>query len=170
MAHGHESAGRAVLERELAWLASLPADQQRTAFVRFERAQALYAADLGDSARAIVEILVHERPEDANYAGLLGVLAAQRGERAEAERLDSALSRLERPLCTAVFWRACIAARLGHRDQAVAFLARGRTQGLWLFQNAQNRQFWHILGPHVEPSFTAMRGYPPFDELVRPKG
>jgi hypothetical protein len=169
-AHGYPREGRAVLDRELAWLASRPAAEQATEFVRFERAQTLYAADLVDSSRVVVEQLNREDPKNENYAGLLGVLAAQRGDRAEAERLDGVLAGLERPRGTAAFWRACIAARLSDRDLAVAHLERARSQGNSLFQNAMDRTYWHILGPHVEPSFAALRGYPPFEALVRPKG
>jgi tetratricopeptide (TPR) repeat protein len=169
-AHGHASEGRAVLDWELAWLASRPTAEQATEFVRFERAQTLYAAGLVDSSRVLVEELNRADPKNENYAGLLGVLAVQRGDHPEAERLDSVLAGLERPRGTAAFWRACIAARLSDRDQAMAHLERARALGNSLFQNAMDRTYWHILGPHVEPSFAALRGYPPFEALLRPKG
>ena len=168
--HGHEREGRAVLDREMAWLASRPAEEQTNDYVRFEWAQTLYAAGFGDSARRVAEPLARAHPRNANYLGLIGVLAAQRGDRSQAEQTDSALRALEEPLSTAAFWRAGIAARLGDRARAVAFLSRARSEGWWLFQNALNRRYWNILGPHVEPSFEALRGYGPFEALVRPKG
>lgn len=169
-AHGHQREAAAVLARTLAWLATRPPAELASDYVRFERAQTFYAAGRPDSARQLVEPLARSHPENADYVGLLGVLAALDGDHAGAERADTLLSALERPLGTAAFWRACIAARLGERDRAVDLLARARTQGQWLFQNAMNRRYFHVLGAHVEPSFDHLRGYAPFDALVRPKG
>ncbi len=71
---------------------------------------------------------------------------------------------LERPLGRgqALYWRACIAALLGERDTAVDLLARALDAG-YVYQV-------RFLDAHVEPSFVALRGYPRFQELLRPKG
>ena len=94
----------------------------------------------------------------------LGALAAQRGDRAEAARIDRLLVTLERPLGRgqATYWRACIAALLGERDAAVDLLARALEAG-YVYQV-------RYLNAHVEPSFAALRGYPRFQKLLRPKG
>ena len=56
-------------------------------------------------------------------------------------------------------WRARIAAVLGDRGEAVRLLGQaiddGRPYGLWL---------------HRDPDFEALRSFPPFEELVRPRG
>src|SRR3989475_237528 len=148
----------------LAWPAGRRAGEQAQDARRFERAQAYYAAGYADSARAIAAVLARAHPMHEQYAGLLGVLAAQRGDRAEAARLDRLLITLERPLGRgqALYWRACIAALLGERDPAVDLLARALDAG-YVYQV-------RFLDAHVEPSFVALRGYPPFRELLRPKG
>ncbi len=163
-AHGDSVAARLALARTLAWHASRPAAEQAQDALRFERAQAYYAAGYADSARAIAADLASAHPMHEQYAGLLGVLAAQRGDRAEAARLDRLLITLERPLGRgqALYWRACIAALLGERDPAVDLLARALDAG-YVYQV-------RFLDAHVEPSFVALRGYPPFRELLRPKG
>src|SRR2546427_882939 len=163
-AHGDSAAARIALDRTLAWHASRPATELATASLRFERAEAYYAAGYADSARAIAADLARAHPNNEQYAGLLGVLAAQRGDRAEAARLDRLLVGLERPLGRgqAGYWRACIAARLGERDTAVDLLIRALDAG-YVYQV-------RFLDVHVDPSFAALRGTPRFQALLRPKG
>jgi len=163
-AHGDSAAARTVLSRLLAWHASRPAAEQAEESQRFERAQTYFAAGHVDSARVIAEQLHDAHPQSEQFAGLLGVLAAQRGDRAEAARFDRLLVALERPLGRgqATYWRACIAALLGERDTAVDLLARALDAG-YVYQV-------RFLNAHVEPSFAALRQYPRFQELLRPKG
>ena len=163
-AHGDSVAARVALARTLAWHASRPGAEQAQQAMRFERAEAYYAAGYADSARAIAADLARAHPNNEQYAGLLGVLAAQRGDRAEAARLDRLLVGLERPLGRgqAGYWRACIAARLGERDTAVDLLIRALDAG-YVYQV-------RFLDVHVDPSFAALRGTPRFQALLRPKG
>jgi len=163
-AHGDSVTARAVLGRTLAWHGSRPRAEQATEPLRFERAQTYYAAGHGDSARAIATDLARAHPQNDQYAGLLGALAAQRGDRTEAARIDRLLVTLERPLGRgqAIYWRACIAALLGERDNAVDLLARALDAG-YVYQV-------RFLDAHVDPSFAALRGTPRFQELLRPRG
>ena len=163
-AHGDSTAARIALARTLAWHASRPAREQAQEPLRFERAETYYAAGHPDSARAIAAALARAHPKNEQYAGLLGVLAAQRGDRAEAARLDQLLVTLERPLGRgqAIYWRACIAALLGERDTAVDLLKRALDAG-YVYQV-------RFLDAHLEPSFAALRAYPRFQDLLRPKG
>ena len=163
-AHGDSAAARTVLGRALAWLASRPAAEQATEFARFERAQAHYAAGHSDSARTIAAALARAQPQNEQYAGLLGMLAARRGDRTEVARIDRLLTTLERPLGRgqATYWRACMAALLGERDTALDLLARALDAG-YVYQV-------RFLNVHVEPSFAALRDDPRFQELSRPKG
>jgi len=163
-AHGDTVGGRAVLRRLLAWHASRPRSEQATASLRFERAQAYFAAGHTDSARVIAEQLHRAHPRSEQYAGLLGALAARRGDHAEAARIDGLLATLEGPFTRgqATYWRACIAALLGERDRAVDLLARALDAGFVYPVR--------YLDVHIEPSFTALRTYPRFQALVRPRG
>jgi DNA-binding SARP family transcriptional activator/TolB-like protein len=164
-AHGDSGAARIALGRALAWHANRPAAEKATEHLRFERAQTLYAAGRGDSARAIVEDLRRAHPSEEQYAGLLGVLAAQRGDRAAAVTMDRMLDGRERRhgRGQATYWRACIAARLGHRDDAVHLLKRALAEG-FVF----NALFF--MSAHVEPSFATLRSDPRFQQLLRPTG
>jgi hypothetical protein len=108
--------------------------------------------------------LIRAHPRSAHYAGLLGTLAAQRGDRPEAARIDRLLAGMERSFGRgqASYWRACIAAQLGERDAAVDLLGRALDAG-YVYQV-------RFFDAHVEPSFATLRGYPRFEMLLRPKG
>jgi len=164
-AHGDRDAASQALARTLAWHASQPDTEQATEYNRFERAQTYNAAGHADSARAITEALAGAHPQNEQYAGLLGVLAAQRSDRAAASSIAERLVGLERPYQRgqSTYWRACIAAKLGRRDEAVELLRRALAEG-YVFNSL------FFFSAHVEPSFATLRGYAPFEALLRPKG
>jgi hypothetical protein len=58
--------------------------------------------------------------------------------------------------------RACIAAQRGDRDGAVALLRVALAHG---FSNRASTGFLHVFA-FLEP----LHGYPPFEELIAPKG
>jgi predicted Zn-dependent protease len=133
-----------------------------TEALRFERAEAYLAAGYMDSARVIAEQLHRVRPQSGEYAGLLGELAARRGDRDEAGRIDRLLTTFDGAFerGQATYWRACIAALLGERDRAVDLLARALDAG-YVYPA-------RYLDVHIEPSFTTLRTDPRFQRLVRP--
>jgi tetratricopeptide (TPR) repeat protein len=136
-----------------------------------ERADPLYQERLGhllilagrdDEARPIFEALSRggELPHLWLAAGPLGVLAARRGDRAEAlrqsARIESQLARYEYGEGTV--WQAVVAAQLGNLDDATALYRRALREGLYL----ENDQ---LIRPDLDP----LRSHPPFQELVRPR-
>ncbi len=82
-------------------------------------------------------------------------------DHAPSRALSEKLRSLKRPYLHSEHtrWRAAIAAQLGDKDEAVDLLreafAQGQPYGIWLHRDAT-----------LEP----LRGYPPFEDLVRPKG
>jgi len=91
--------------------------------------------------------------------GTLARLAARQGKRAEALRYDQLLaSRGEPP-----YGRATIASLLGDREGAVRLLEEARARG---------RQYWlaSAWNVHNDPSFAALRDYPPYQRFLRPRG
>lgn len=164
-AHGDTAASAFALTWTLAWHATQPAAQRATEYLRFERAQTYYAAGRNEDARAIADSLARAYPEKEPYTGLVGVLAAQRGDRAEAASANRRLIGLERRYARgqSSYWRACIAATLGQREEAVELLRRALAEG-YVFNG------FFFLSAHLEPAFAALRDYAPFEELLRPKG
>ena len=162
-AHGYPDGSREVLQRALIWLDSRPMEEQATEASRFDRLQTLYAARRWDLARTIAEQLAKEHPNNVNYRGILGALAAVRGDRETAVRADSILATHQGPFVRGLptYWRACIASQLGERARAVTLLIQADGEGLSLFL---------VQSYHADPSFERLTDYAPFQEFLRPKG
>ena len=92
--------------------------------------------------------------------------------RAEALQVSEELGRCDRQRCTGdlnpglpTVLRAEIAALLGDRDGAVALLRQ--VYGVTVIAAPQRTD---LTNPHYHFLFESLRGYPPFEELLRPKG
>lgn len=162
-AHGYPDGSRAVLQRALAWLDSRPSEEQVTEASRFDRLQTLYAMRRWEQARPIADQLANEYPNNVSYQGMLGALAAVRGDPETAVRADSVLATHQGAFVRGLptYWRACIAAQLGERARAVTLLIQADAEGLNLF---------FIQSYHTDPSFERLTDYAPFQEFLRPKG
>jgi hypothetical protein len=76
-------------------------------------------------------------------------------------RISEELAKLERPLYLGdrLYWQACIASLLGEKERAVALLKEAFSQGLEYSVNI-----------HRDIALEPLWDYPPFKELLRPKG
>jgi serine/threonine protein kinase/tetratricopeptide (TPR) repeat protein len=128
---------------------------------RFPLAQAFYLAERLQESRALFEELFKEEPENIDFMGYLGTLAARLGDEEEALRISEELKNIDRPYLFGVhtYWRACIASPLGNNPKAVKLLTEAFNQGLGYGVYLHNN-----IG--LEP----LRDYPPFQELIKPKG
>ena len=160
-AHGEREAAQEAANRAIAWYTAQPAKQQETEAQRYGLAQALYQAGRWSEAGALFQVLAADKPDNVDYKGHLGVLAARTGDRAAAMRISEALGSLERPYLSGqhLYWQARIAAVLGERERAVTLLRNAYAEG---------RR--HDASVHAEMDFESLRDYPPFRELLRPKG
>jgi tetratricopeptide (TPR) repeat protein len=116
----------------------------------------LWLAERRDEARALMERAFEIQPTSWIVQGFRGLTAASTGDREVAEAMDRRLEAFDDPyLRSMVIWfRACIAAQLGERERAVELL-----------HEAPGRAFELHASPYLEP----LHGYPPFEELCRPK-
>jgi tetratricopeptide (TPR) repeat protein len=161
-AHGNRAAAIEVAQRAIDWLMDRPAEEAATRAHRARLAAAYYRAERWDEARALYEQLAQEFPGRIFYRGALGTLAARRGDREEALRISDALVGLTGPydFGEEFYWRADIAALLGERDRAVSLLRDAFARGFPFSQ----------YNPHADKDLESLRDYPPYQELVRPKG
>jgi DNA-binding SARP family transcriptional activator/TolB-like protein len=158
IAHGQSAAGAALLDRSVAWYESRPAaDRER---LRFGHAVSLYVAGAWDESRALLLELETEYPNSIGVHAYLGALAARRGDRDEAERISEWLLRpgVKYLRGEHTYARARIAALLGEREHAVSLLGEAFSQGLQ-----------HSPVFHREQDLASLRGYPPFEALMRPR-
>jgi tetratricopeptide (TPR) repeat protein len=185
-AHGHPQAALQVATRAVDWLRSRPPAERAKESYRPALANALYSAERWDEARAIFQELSAEHPIAAgykgppeaqtsrdhvseslrisraiDYLGALGTLAARRGDRREALRISDELARIDRPFLYGrhTYWRANIAALLGEKEQAIDLLRESFAEG--------NSYDVHL---HRDMDFEPLWDYPPFIELLKPKG
>jgi tetratricopeptide (TPR) repeat protein/TolB-like protein len=186
-AHGHREAAAEIAARAVDWLRHRPPAEQGREPYRPALALALYVAERWEEARPIYRELAELHPPSSgypgppgtqmvggatrvrnrlrsgaiDYLGVLGAIAARRGERSEAQRISDQLGRIDLPYTFGqpTYWRACIASLLGDRQRGVDLLRDAIAQG-----DSYNVDL------HSDPDLEPLRGYPPFVELLRPKG
>ena len=176
-AHGHAAAADTMLAQARDWLAARPpaeaaseAHQVRVALVAYT------AGRLVDAQREFERLAARGGPgrsgsvggaavmgdawDQMDYLGYVGAVAARQGNRDQALRVVQTLERVTRPYLFGrpTVWRARIAALLGERDGAVALLREAFAKG-----------YPHAHALHTDLAFEALRDYPPFQELLRPK-
>jgi len=160
-AHEHPEAALTFLERLLAYLQESPAEVRATPSHRSQLFRALYGLERWDEAQAIAEELAQEQPSNPDHIAKLGNLAARRGQREEARRVSERLAAMEIPYDRgrSTYLRACIAALLGERDEAIRLLREAHGLG-WPFS----------IELHRNPDLETLRDYPPYEDFVRLKG
>jgi tetratricopeptide (TPR) repeat protein len=155
--HTRVVAAREWANRAIAWYHEQPDPSAYGIWL----ANAYRLAERWEEARIILEELAAEDPGEVEYLGKLGTLAVRTGDERQARELFDTLHNLDRPYLEGehTYWCACIAALLGDRERAVALLRQAVSQGL---VNPDEAFLEMDLGP--------LRDYPPFQELIRPKG
>jgi tetratricopeptide (TPR) repeat protein/TolB-like protein len=169
-AHGHREASLKMAGRAVEWSRSRTGEEARREDVRAGLADALYHAERWEEARTAFSALAAEYPDNLNYKARLGALSARRGDRAEAERAAEALRKLETPylLGNHTTRAARIMALLGDQEHAVALLREAVAQGAGSAEEPDSYGYAFIFRHAID--LEPLRGYPPFEELIKPKG
>ena len=178
-AHGGPEAAHAMLQRTIEWYRGrLSADPEQVD-LRYGLASCLYLVGRWDQAREIAERLVAEIPDsgapwrgvgtasDFDFVGLLGVIAARKGDREEAGRMSQRLAALRTPFTIGhpTLWRARIATLLGDQERAVGLLRNAISEGLMPLDLAEG--VGYAMWLHRDADLESLRGYPPFEDLLR---
>jgi serine/threonine protein kinase/tetratricopeptide (TPR) repeat protein/TolB-like protein len=180
-AHGDRAAALRMAERAVEWRRAQPSAEQSKHMFQHVLALTLYFAERWDESREISERLLARYPlvpkrddlrggdtpetvrvtRAIGYLGRLGALAARRGDRQEAKRVAQVLAGIERPFLFGehTLRRARIAALLGDRERAVGLLRDAFAQG-----------YARGVDIHRDPDLEPLRGYAPFEELIKPRG
>ncbi|HSP94053.1 MAG TPA: serine/threonine-protein kinase [Thermoanaerobaculia bacterium] len=159
-AHGHREASLRMAERAVAWFRAQP--DAAAAGYRLGLLAALAYAERSAESKAIADALLAESPNDSYRLARVGSSAAHLGDTARARQVEASL-RDRKEDCTnrgeGAFLQAVIAAQLGEKERAVALLRDAFAQG-YPFSIEIHRDI------DIEP----LRGYRPFEELMKPKG
>jgi tRNA A-37 threonylcarbamoyl transferase component Bud32/tetratricopeptide (TPR) repeat protein/TolB-like protein len=159
-AHGHRDASLRVAERAVQWFTAHPPTERTGSGYKFGFAQTLYLAEQWEGARALFEESAPSDAPDVNIQGFLGVLAARRGDRAEALRISGQLEGMADPYDFGrdVYWQACIASQLGELDRAMVLLREAYARG---------RMFSVLL--HTDMDLEPLRDHPEYEAFIKPK-
>ena len=160
-AHGHPDEAVRMAARAVAWCRSRSPVRQAGEDFQWEFAQALYVAEQWAEAQPIIAELVVSQPENRRYRGLAGSIAARLGDRDLALKHSAGLVNLPGESDGNVpLFRARIAAILGDREGAIAFLRDAFAE----------RMIYGFAWLHRDGDLLLLRGFGPYDELMRPKG
>lgn len=121
----------------------------------------------GDYAKAMsyVDLVRARQPDSPSVVGSTAILLQAMGRTAEAEALRVRLENWEvrNSRGYPAYWRARIAARAGDKARAVDLLRIAVSRGLW-FGDFQSPSV--DLG-RTEPEFAILRGYEPYEALLK---
>jgi serine/threonine protein kinase len=158
--HGFKEASLDVLERAIKWFKSRPEEEAETQSHRNFLGYALYTSGKLQESKTVYEALHKEYPDNVDYLAWLGIIAAIQGNREVAQNISKQLEAINKPYLFGnhTWCRAEIAAWLGDKELAVKLLREALAQGA--------TYVWFINDITLEPLYD----YPPFQELVKPKG
>jgi tetratricopeptide (TPR) repeat protein len=159
-AHGFKEDAVKVLNQALQWFDGRPAEEKTSIENRFAQAETLYVLGKWAEARSSFEGLLSEVPDDIDYLGYLGVVAVQMGNKEEAQKISKELEEDKRPFLfgNPTYWRARIASLLGDKERAVNLLRQATKEGFAYFDI------------HPTEDFESLADYPPYVQLMKPKG
>jgi tetratricopeptide (TPR) repeat protein/TolB-like protein len=160
-AHAYSEDARRVAATGADWYAGRTGEEASPLSIPLNRVECLWLAERFEEARALAEQAFETRPTDLWAQGYRGIVAARVGDRTVADAMDRQLAASENPRRrgNASYLRACIAAQRGERERAMELLREA------LAHRFGARGYLHVYA-FLEP----LHGYPPFEELLRPKG
>jgi len=164
--YGHGEIGRAVLERVAGALRESGPEELEDWRRQARLGDALLLLGRLDEGRAVLSEASAQVPTNIGIIVSLGVASAQLGDTAGAWQIFRRIGETDRPyglgdypLGQREYYQAWIAAQLGELDLAVNLLEEahrnGKMLGSWL---------------HTSVYLLPLRGYPPFEDFIKPKG
>jgi tetratricopeptide (TPR) repeat protein len=163
-AHGHRQESDELATRAVEWCERQSTGQEiedRASGDLAWHSYVLRIAGRWDEAKTL-EIERKKRGANPIYeAGVLGQIAARTGDHDEAWRIFNEFPDPGPPADpeNRCFWRASLASFLGEEEAAVELLKEGFAEGLehsWVY--------------HIDVDLEPLWDYPPFQELIEPKG
>jgi tetratricopeptide (TPR) repeat protein len=168
--HGRREASLKMAGRAADWYRSRIGQEAREEDTRSGLGNAFYQAEQWEEAKAVFAALAAQHPENITYRGRLGTLAVRRGDRVEAMRIAEELPSLDRPyqFGSHTFRSARILSLLGERERAFTLLREAVAQGYCGNDEPDLYGYGFIYRHSMD--LESLRGYPPFEELIKPKG
>jgi tetratricopeptide (TPR) repeat protein len=159
-AHGFKDDSVRFLNEALQWFEGRPEQEKASPINRRDQAITFYVLGKWAEAKELFEGLHRDVPDDINYLGYLGAVAVQLGEKEEALKISKQLEEDKRPYLfgSPTYWRARIAALLGDKEAAVSLLRQATKQG------------YAYSTIHPTEDFESLADYPPYIQIIKPRG
>jgi len=157
-AYGHREQSLAYAGRAVALYEAMPDEKRTERGTAVAYLWALRAAERWDTYGEFAARCVREKPDDPEqpwFRSCVAMAAAHRGDR------DTAMAILQQLEAEGEYNPAAyVAAHLGERDRAIELLRRSLADGVFTYTAIK----------HWDLDLQPLWDYPPFQELVRPKG
>jgi len=159
-AHGFKEDAVRVLSRALEWFQSRPNEEKDSVEYQYYRAITFFVLGKWAEAKAIFEKIHSDVPDSIAYLGYMGAIAAYTGDKEEAVKVSKQLEEDKRLYLfgNPTYWQARIAAVLGEKEGAVNLLRRAIKQG------------FAYSSIHPTEDFESLADFPPYIQLINPKG
>jgi tetratricopeptide (TPR) repeat protein len=161
-AHGFKEKEDAVrvLNQALQWFEARPSEERTSSGNRYDLARTFYVLGKWEEAKELFEGLHSQVPDNINYFGYLDVVAVQMGDKEGALKISKQFEDDKRPYLFGLptYWRARIAALLGDKEGAVNLLRQAIKQG------------YRYSDIHPTEDFESLANFPPYVQLMKPKG
>ncbi len=159
--HGFRKASDEMAARCLEWYESHPSLISEGGWDSQSFGYGLWMVGRWEELEDHVVRLIESEPSDRDLVGWLAVVAAMNGDAGRAKKIVANLPPSDDPDAPAweMYWKASVAAHLGDKDRAVAILAEAFSKGLQYDQV--------VLQPE---EFEPLWDFPPYQEMMRPKG
>lgn len=166
--HGFPDAARRIWEEEAERFESDPwyVDTATSAPRPGARAAVLRMLGRNEEAHALSEKALAANPDLPGFLGWVGLTAALTGDSAQAREVERRFAGMADPPPNGTLWQVWIAAALGEKERAVQLLRQAEGEGRVTGGGFR----FGDLDIHREPAYQPLRGYPAFEEFVRPKG
>ena len=159
--HGKDEEAEAIYQQVVPWYEAkgiTATESDRCAFGRI-----LFDMHMEAQATAQFRSLLADFPKSdwrTFYIGNLALLAGMRGDSATALRLIDMVPQKDTGnsyVDGTSYWRARVAAQLGHKEEAVRLLGRAFANGMFA-RRSLSHSMWY--------DFPTLQGYPPFESMV----
>jgi tetratricopeptide (TPR) repeat protein len=159
-AHGFTKESFQILERARHWLQSRSQQDKDSAAGHWYLGVVFYRLEQWKEAQAIFEGLQRGNPSDIDYISICAQLAAILGDKEKALTFSKQLEDNKTPYLFGVptYYRALIAAFLGDKEDAVNLIREAISQG------------YAYPGIHGHIALERLKDYPPYVQLMKPKG
>jgi predicted Zn-dependent protease len=149
-----------VLNQALQWFETRPSEEKASVGNRYDAARTFYSLGKWGEAKTLFEGLNSQVPDNISYLGYLGVVAVQMGDKEGALKISKQFENDKRPYLFGVpaYWRARIAALHGDKEGAVNLLRQAIKQG------------YAYSDIHPTHDFESLEDFPPYIQLMKPKG